>query len=81
VAVKRIYVDEAVEPKYTALLLKEVAALKQGFDWTTRPSPWLHDNRERGQGVEPRCPGLGAGGAVLFGKGRSARAASSSLRC
>lgn len=32
VAVKRIYVDEAVEPKFTPLLLKEVAALKQGFD-------------------------------------------------
>ncbi len=32
VAVKRIYVDEAVEKKFTALLLKEVAALKQGFD-------------------------------------------------
>ncbi len=32
VAVKRIYVDEGVEKKFTALLLKEVAALKQGFD-------------------------------------------------
>lgn len=32
VAVKRIYVDEEVESKFTPLLLKEVSALKQGFD-------------------------------------------------
>ena len=32
VAVKRIYVDEAVESKFTSYLLKEVSTLKQGFD-------------------------------------------------
>ena len=32
VAVKRIYLDKSVEGKFTSLLLKEVAAIKQGFD-------------------------------------------------
>ncbi len=32
VAVKRIYIDEAVEGRFTSYLLKEVSALKQGFD-------------------------------------------------
>lgn len=32
VAVKRIFVDERVEGKFVPLLLKEVAALRQGFD-------------------------------------------------
>jgi len=32
VAVKRIYIDESVEKRFTPLLLKEVSALKQGFD-------------------------------------------------
>jgi len=31
-AVKRIYVEESAEAKFTSLLLREVAALRQGFD-------------------------------------------------
>ena len=32
VAVKRIYVEESLESRFTLLLLKEVSALRQGFD-------------------------------------------------
>jgi acyl-CoA reductase-like NAD-dependent aldehyde dehydrogenase len=32
VAVKRIYVEESLESRFTSLLLKEVSALRQGFD-------------------------------------------------